>query len=143
LRRPRISFNLTHTRGLVACAVTRSGEVGIDVEAIDDAVDVLDLARHCFSREEVFALKCRAEADRPERFVDEMTFMFRQPSTILFASPDRMESARWRFALFAPSARHRLAVAVRSMHAANVAALLMRLPETGSEARELLPFRSS
>src|SRR5262245_37667944 len=29
-----LRFNLTHTEGLIACAVTRAGEVGIDAEDI-------------------------------------------------------------------------------------------------------------
>ncbi|TCP70040.1 4'-phosphopantetheinyl transferase family protein [Baia soyae] len=40
----QIYFNLTHTDGLVACAVTRTGEVGIDVEnTVKDHLEVMPL----------------------------------------------------------------------------------------------------
>ncbi|MDQ0416943.1 4'-phosphopantetheinyl transferase [Croceifilum oryzae] len=40
----QIYFNLTHTDGLVACAITRVGEVGIDVEnTVKDHLEVMHL----------------------------------------------------------------------------------------------------
>ena len=42
--RGRIAFNLTHTRGVVACACASSGSVGIDLEAIDRHADYMELA---------------------------------------------------------------------------------------------------
>ena len=32
---PRLSFNLSHTHGLVACAIASGSDVGIDVESVD------------------------------------------------------------------------------------------------------------
>ena len=41
---PRISFNLSHARGIVACAVSREAEVGIDAECDDRRMEVEPLA---------------------------------------------------------------------------------------------------
>lgn len=48
------SFNLSHTRSMVAVAVAAQGEVGVDVEQINPARSVeLDIADRWFSRDEV------------------------------------------------------------------------------------------
>jgi 4'-phosphopantetheinyl transferase len=151
-----LSFSLTHTRGLVACAMTAGGHVGIDVEAIDLAVDITLLARRCFSPDEISALESCDEAARPERFVehwvlkeayvkatgkglsvrlDELTFAFNAPASIRFESPDRAESMRWRFALFAPTPLHRLAVAVRSSKPFTIDAAMLKLRDSLPPAR--------
>lgn len=61
-------FNLSHTEGLVACAVTRRGEVGIDVESTARAVDPLALAPTVFAGPEIEALAAAPEAQRQQRF---------------------------------------------------------------------------
>jgi 4'-phosphopantetheinyl transferase len=62
------SFNLSHTRGLVACAVTRAGEVGVDVERIDPGRDLQGVARRVFSKEEYRDWESRSGEDRCLRF---------------------------------------------------------------------------
>ena len=52
----RLCFNLSHTEGLVACAVSGAGEVGIDVENRRRAV-TMDLARRYFAPPEVAFLE--------------------------------------------------------------------------------------
>src|SRR5688572_16865296 len=47
-----ISFNLSHTNGLVALAVTQSGDIGLDVEAITRRCAALELAARYFSAAE-------------------------------------------------------------------------------------------
>jgi 4'-phosphopantetheinyl transferase len=133
--RTHLTFNLAHTDGLVACVVTRDAhDVGIDVEAIDRRTDALELARRHFSPFEIADLQqCPADS-RQTRFIEVWTlkeayvkaigdglscpldtfgFVFDGPSSLRFRSADAAESASWRFGLFAPSDRHRLAVAVR------------------------------
>src|SRR3954453_19890942 len=39
-----LRFNLSNTRGLVACAVALEGEIGVDVEALDRVSDLLGIA---------------------------------------------------------------------------------------------------
>jgi len=68
LGRPRLHFNLSHIRGLVACAVSLDHEVGLDVEAWDRAGDGLDIAGRFFAPAELALLREAAPDDRPEVF---------------------------------------------------------------------------
>jgi len=52
-----LRFNLSHSRGMVACGVTMGGEVGVDVETIRPR-DFLNLASRFFAPEEVTQLEC-------------------------------------------------------------------------------------
>jgi len=45
-------FNLSHTDGLIVCAVGRAGEIGIDVEDTSRQVDIVQISRHFFSADE-------------------------------------------------------------------------------------------
>jgi 4'-phosphopantetheinyl transferase len=65
---PRVRFNLSHTRGLVACAVALEHAVGVDVEHIERRTDIDQLAPAVFSefeREQLFALP---QPDQRRRF---------------------------------------------------------------------------
>jgi 4'-phosphopantetheinyl transferase len=61
-------FNLSHTQGLVVCAVTREGNLGVDVEPMDRRVN-LQLADRYFASLEVEALERLAPTLRPPRFL--------------------------------------------------------------------------
>lgn len=133
--RTRLSFNLAHTDGLVACAVARDAEVGIDVEAVDRRADALGLAGRVFSPAEVAELERCAEGTRLLRFIEiwtlkeayvkalgeglscplhEFAFVFDGPQSLRFESDKVSCASGWQFALFEPSDRHRMAVAVSS-----------------------------
>lgn len=68
--RPRLSppaevdFNLANHPSLVVCGVSRSAELGVDVEPIARGADVLELADSVFSRRERDALARLAELDQ-------------------------------------------------------------------------------
>lgn len=130
-----LSFNLAHTNGLVACAVARDADLGIDVEAVDRRADAIELAYRFFSPVEVAGLERCDATVRQTRFIelwtlkeayvkalgealsyplDEFAFIFDDPSTLLFASKNSLPTTTWGFALFAPSYRHRMAIAVGS-----------------------------
>jgi 4'-phosphopantetheinyl transferase len=47
-----LRFNVSHTPGLVACAIARTHDVGIDVESGSRTVPTAELARRFFSRSE-------------------------------------------------------------------------------------------
>ena len=66
-----LRFNLTHTRGLVACAVTLGRDVGVDAERRDRVrpADFADLAARYFSPEEAGALTALSDGERTARFV--------------------------------------------------------------------------
>jgi len=59
-----IHFNLSHTEGLAAMAVTRAGAVGIDVEKIRNEAHVLELADRFFSKKEAALLRSQPERER-------------------------------------------------------------------------------
>src|SRR6185436_18685723 len=66
---PRLHFNLTNTRGLVACAVSVAhAEVGVDAEALDRSGETVAIADRYFSTEEVRALRALPESAQRQRF---------------------------------------------------------------------------
>jgi len=67
-RHKELRFNLSHTRGLVACGVTRSDDIGIDVEQIERKLEIDSLLRSVFSDEEQAALSALTGSARRERF---------------------------------------------------------------------------
>jgi 4'-phosphopantetheinyl transferase len=66
---PPLAFNISHTLGLVACALARGLDVGVDVEAFDRELDPLGLAERYFSVEEQRALTALNPADRSRFFL--------------------------------------------------------------------------
>lgn len=64
---PQLSFNLSHTQSLIACAITSGSQVGVDVEERGRALntDVLAFARRKFS--EVEAVRLEQFTDLEER----------------------------------------------------------------------------
>lgn len=67
-------FNVSHTRGLIAIAVTRGRELGVDVENIATRTVSLDVARHFFSATEVEELARVAPGRQQDRFFEYWTF---------------------------------------------------------------------
>jgi len=63
-----LSFSLSHTKGLVAVAVSRAGAVGIDAEAKDLAASPLQIAGACFAPAEIRALQQTPEPQRLTQF---------------------------------------------------------------------------
>jgi 4'-phosphopantetheinyl transferase len=62
-----LRFNLTHTQGLLACIVSRVGDVGVDVEGTTRQIDISQIARHFLSASEsdrLFALAPERRAAR-------------------------------------------------------------------------------
>ncbi len=131
-----LSFNLSHTHGLVACAVCRGADVGIDAESLTPRVHPLELADRFFSSAEVAGLRACADEDRQQRFIELWTlkeayvkaigeglshplhtfgFLLDDPTAPRFDPPAGQDPAAWQFALFAPSEAHRMAVAVRRL----------------------------
>ena len=130
---PLLSFNLSHTHGLVACVVALGCDVGIDVESIDRRVDP-KLAVRFFSPSETDWIDAAVPEDRSRRFLelwtlkeaylkaigkglshplDTIVFEVREDGVIAFRPPADVDAAAWQFALCAPTARHCLALAVR------------------------------
>jgi 4'-phosphopantetheinyl transferase len=131
---PPLTFNLSHTRGLVACAVGREADLGIDVEQIDLSADRRDLARRFFAPvenallddtpaglraarlTELWTLKeafLKATGAGLARPLDQFGFSYTGTRGIRFDAPPDTDPDRWTFALFGPSSSARLAVAIR------------------------------
>jgi 4'-phosphopantetheinyl transferase len=131
---PPLTFNLSHTHGLVACAIAPGVDVGIDVERVDRPVDGEEIAARFFSPGERADLaRCPPEG-RARRFFELWTlkeayikaigkgmlhglntfgFALNEPGSIGFVPPSDIDRAAWQFALFAPTGLHAMAVAVR------------------------------
>jgi 4'-phosphopantetheinyl transferase len=129
-----LDFNISHTKGLVACAVTGAPDVGLDVENIDRRAVDEDLPRRFFSPAEVAALEALPEPARASRFFDYWTLkeayikargmglslpldqfslhLDGATPRIMFTGIDD-DPASWQFAQFDASPRHRMALAVR------------------------------
>jgi 4'-phosphopantetheinyl transferase len=69
-----IRFNISHTRRLVALAVTRDRAVGIDVESVRARPAPLDLAHHYFATAEIADLARVRAAEQQQRFFEYWTF---------------------------------------------------------------------
>jgi 4'-phosphopantetheinyl transferase len=127
------SFNLSHTRGLVACAVTRQAAVGIDVELVTRTTDWRGIASRYFSPAETAQIDRAPAAEQATRFFELWTLkeafakalgvgLARTLDACAFEVADGTvvgcrllngaDPAAWQFALFAPAPHHRLAVAV-------------------------------
>jgi len=64
----RLRFNLSHTRGMVACAVTLDRDVGVDVETVDRRTETTKIADRFFSPSEVEDLFALPPEQQRERF---------------------------------------------------------------------------
>jgi 4'-phosphopantetheinyl transferase len=129
-----VHFSLSHTEGCVACAISPSPFVGVDVEVTDRPCSHLAIAEFVFSSAEVAALRRLSPAEMTERFFDYWTLKeayikarglgLRLPLNqfsmqiesdrkiaIAFARGFGDDASRWRFMQSSPLSRLRLAVA--------------------------------
>ncbi len=132
-----LTFNLSHTRGLVACTVADAAPegVGIDVERVHRSPmsDWSAVIRRYFSDAEQQQLLSCAPDERTSRFIECWTlkeayikavgdglahpletfgFVWHADSDLHFMPPPGTDNDAWTFALYAPSLHHRMAVAV-------------------------------
>jgi 4'-phosphopantetheinyl transferase len=135
-----LRFNLSNTRGLVACAVALDGEIGVDVEALDRVGDLLEIAERFMAAPESAAIRALPPDAQGFRFftywtlkeayikargmglsipLDKFWFLLdgetQAPSGArMVLAPDMDdEAAGWSFAQLQPTDRHLLAVARR------------------------------
>ncbi len=131
-----LRFNLSHTDGLIACAVTLARDIGVDVEDVTRRAAGLDIAERYFAEAETGALARVPEPERDRAFFDYWTlkeayikargmglalplgaFAFQlTPAahpTIAFTAELDDDPRAWQFQLFRPTDTHRLALAVR------------------------------
>lgn len=138
-----LRFNLSHTYGLIACAVAHTHDVGVDVEDISRNSDVLGIADRYFSEVEIKELFSLPEEEQRSRFFDYWTlkesyikacgqglaiplgdFSFHigankekhlshSDITLSFAARRNDTPSDWQSWLFYPSAKHRMALSIR------------------------------
>jgi 4'-phosphopantetheinyl transferase len=131
-----LCFNVSHTEGLIVCAVVWEGDVGVDVEMLDDGTAERDCARR-FAAVERAALERDRRNGKASRFFDYWTLkeaylkarglgLAAELDTVSFGLGDASGltvrfndeqadmSGRWSFALMAPPTNHRCALARRS-----------------------------
>jgi 4'-phosphopantetheinyl transferase len=147
-------FSLSHARGLVACAVTRERDVGVDAERIGPRPRRAALAERCLSPVEKRALAALPPAEAEALFIacwtlkeayakarglglrlplDAASFAFTPGVDPAVTFRDGHDDARdWQFALLEPAAGCRLAVAARRAGGAAIRfrALAWRAAET-------------
>ena len=128
----RLSFSLSHTRGLVACAIARHPHLGLDVERVDRGIAVKEIAENYFSPREIANLRACRSGEQATRFSELWTlkeaflkatgaglseplsnvcFEFIADGSIILSSPSE-DAQSWHFGLFAPSHHTRMAIAV-------------------------------
>ncbi len=136
-----LRFNVSNTFGLVACAITRDHDLGVDVESRERNSDGLAIADRYFSASEVAALRALPAEQQSHRFFElwtlkeayikarglglaiplgQFSFVLDSPPKIGIAFDERLNDKpeAWSFALHSPSPQHQLAVALRADDAA-------------------------
>jgi 4'-phosphopantetheinyl transferase len=129
---PEVCFNLSHSHGVIVCAVARGRQVGIDVEDAGRRIAFLELAERYFAPAEVAHLRRLPAEERQTAFfaiwtlkeafvkatghglsfpLDTFAFELERDRLLRFWPPAALPG-RWRFFQFEPSARHRGALAV-------------------------------
>ncbi|MFT3765982.1 MAG: 4'-phosphopantetheinyl transferase superfamily protein [Minicystis sp.] len=131
-----LRFNLSNTRGLVALAVARDRDVGVDVEDTTRPGETVAIADRFFSPSEVAALRALSEGAQRDRFfdywtlkeayikargmglaipLDQFSFLLEAGRPIRIAFDPRLgdDEAAWQFEQLSISPEHRTAVAVR------------------------------
>jgi 4'-phosphopantetheinyl transferase len=132
---PKIRFNLSHTKGLIACAVTLEKDIGVDVESITRKEGNLKLADRFFSHQESQALRLVQPDQQKERFFDYWTlkeafikacgkglsipldqfsfYLSDSPSLrISFEKEFKSNPKCWKFYQLKPTEQHTVAIAI-------------------------------
>jgi 4'-phosphopantetheinyl transferase len=132
----QISFNISHTAGLIVLAVTCRQSLGIDVENIRVRAIPMDVASSFFSWQEVALLKTLPDRRKREDIfvywtlkeaymkavgkglsipMEKVSFFFPNRETIgVSFHPDLREaSSRWRFWQLRPTNEHLMAICAR------------------------------
>lgn len=128
-----MTFNVSHTDGLIVLGIARGMRLGVDAEQVNPRFASLDLAEHCFAPAELSDLRALPGALQPDRFFEYWTlkesyikargeglsipleqFGFALPAAggiTLSMDPRQADNAStWRFLQFRPTPRHLVAV---------------------------------
>jgi 4'-phosphopantetheinyl transferase len=149
----RLTFNLSHARGIVACAITPGAAVGIDVTRTDAAFDYSSIASRYLSPDELVQLDACPPRDRSARFIELWTLkeaytkatgrglseavsdfgFLIEGDGIRFLPPGNVNPGAWQFGLFALEPHYRIGVAI-ACRDTPVWTIRARPSDDGSEA---------
>ena len=162
-----ISFNISHTDGLVALGITKAKSIGVDAENIISRPAPIEVANHFFSANEVAELDALTLSKRQERFFQFWTlkeayikargmglsiplnqFSFHIPAPAKSSTPRLSfhpdlndDPYRWRFWQFRASSNHLLAICVERAEVAAAHLQIHRIiPLVESEKMHSLPI---
>lgn len=162
-----LSFNISHTRGLIALAVGRGRELGVDVENVAAREVSLGVAQHFFSPQEVAELESVAPGRRQDRFfeywtfkeayikargmglslpLDKFSFRFPHEGAVQLAIDAGMgdDAGRWQFWQYRPGGEHLLALcAERRGGRPGVVTMRRTIPTLGYETVAPVLLKSS
>jgi len=151
-----LSFNISHTRGLIALAVTRGRELGVDVENVTTRSISLDVADRFFSATEADELSRVPPPRQQDRFfeywtfkesyikargmglslpLDGFSFKFPDQNAVrINIHPDLNDHAeRWNFWQFRPSPDYLMAICAERSQGAPAAISMRKFSPLGSE----------
>ena len=150
---PWLEFNLSNTRGMVACLVHCGAPVGVDVEFLGRRGETVALADRYFSPVETRDLHSLLPSRQRQRFFEYWTlkeayvkargtglaltlrkFSFRigrDAIRVAFDTELEDDPADWQFGLFRPTSEHILAVGVRRGGGPQLSIDLRRSPASG------------
>jgi 4'-phosphopantetheinyl transferase len=133
-REPRLRFNLSNTRGLIACLVVLDRDAGLDVENGSREGQTVAIADRFFAKSEFASLRALPEESQRDRFfvywtlkeayikargmglaipLDQFAFdVERAPIGIAFGPKIEDDPDAWQFARLFPGAPHYAAVAI-------------------------------
>ncbi|MGZ3240179.1 MAG: 4'-phosphopantetheinyl transferase family protein [Burkholderiaceae bacterium] len=133
---PALRFNLSHTKGMVSCAVALNRVCGVDVERIRPMKDMVGIAETVFSDAEVSFLHSLDAANWPDSFfklwtlkeayikaigqglaapLKEITFDIEAPFIRASFNGEELNNTGWQFHHWKPVTTHHLAVAAQSI----------------------------
>ncbi|MDT7827313.1 4'-phosphopantetheinyl transferase superfamily protein [Pricia sp. S334] len=136
-----IKFNISHSGNRIVLAFVRNNDIGVDIESIKNDFEVMEVARHFFSSDEILVLEALPEKakvaafyrcwTRKESFIKAKGMGLSLPLTsfsvsldvesaeLLRTAWDAAEKSEWYMFGFAPDDRYIGALAVRG-HLASV-----------------------
>jgi len=143
-----LHFNLSHTNGLAACALSHGHAVGVDVEEINRQIDFDAVARSVFAPEEQQLLARSLPDERAETFfrlwvlkesfikgigrglglpLEDIAFRL-DPLSLTVAASIGEHSVDWQMLELVPTSTHRLALAVKRIAQADLTVTSLEIP---------------
>ena len=151
-----VRFNISHTRSLIAMAVTRARDVGVDVENTQARAVSMEIADRFFARAEVDALSKLPRQQQQERFfeywtlkesyikarglglsvpLDKCSFHYPCERRVQIVIHDELadDAARWQFWQLRPTPEYSLAVCAQRVETSASRLLVRKVVPADSE----------